>query len=117
MTWQPSANERIYWATADQFAQELVEHLRTVPTIEQIALAGSYRRGRETVGDLDILAVAHDAAAAMDRLAEFDGVEVVARGGTKMTVRLRKRTASRSARGAGRVVRRGTAIFHRLEGT
>ena len=84
-----SANERIYWATADQFAQELVEHLRTVPTIEKIALAGSYRRGRETVGDLDILAVAHDAAAAMDRLAEFDGVEVVARGGTKMTVRLR----------------------------
>ncbi len=84
-----SANERIYWATADQFAQELVEHLRTVPTIEAIELAGSYRRGRETVGDLDILTVAHDAAAAMDRLAEFDGVEVVARGGTKMTVRLR----------------------------
>ena len=85
-----SANERIYWAVADQYAQELVEHLQTVPGIEQIAVAGSYRRGRETVGDLDILTVSHDATAAMDRLAEFEGVEVVARGGTKMTVRLRQ---------------------------
>ncbi len=33
--------------------------------------------------------MAQDATAAMDRLAEFDGVEVVARGGTKMTIRLR----------------------------
>ncbi len=84
-----SANERIYWAKADEYAQDLLEHLSSVSTIERISLAGSYRRGRDTVADLDILAVAHDATAAMDRLAEFDGVEVVARGGTKMTVRLR----------------------------
>jgi len=83
-----SANERIYWSAADQYAQELVEHLRSVPGIEKIALAGSYRRGRDTVGDLDILTVSSDATAAMDQLAQFDGVEVVARGGTKMTIRL-----------------------------
>ncbi|HTU27000.1 MAG TPA: PHP domain-containing protein, partial [Pirellulales bacterium] len=52
------------------------------------ALAGSYRRGKETVGDLDILTVAADGAAVMDRLGEFAGIEVIGRGGTKMSVRL-----------------------------
>ncbi len=40
------------------------------------------------MADLDILAVASDPTAAMDRLGQFAGVEVLARGGTKMTVRL-----------------------------
>jgi DNA polymerase (family X) len=83
-----SANERIYWAKADEYAKDLIEHLSSVSTIERITLAGSYRRGRDTVADLDILAVAAEATAAMDRLGEFAGAEVIGRGGTKMSVRL-----------------------------
>jgi len=51
--------------------------------------AGSYRRGRDTIGDLDIVAESANAAEVMDRLGEFPGVEtVIGRGDTKMSVRL-----------------------------
>ena len=60
------------------------------PAVEQIEAAGSYRRGRETVGDLDFLAVAGDAAVVMDHLAAYAGLaEVQSRGETKLTARLR----------------------------
>src|SRR5258706_424718 len=41
--------------TAEQLAEKLVEHLFAIPGIEKVTPAGSLRRGRETVGDLDIL--------------------------------------------------------------
>jgi len=84
-----TAGQRMYWAEADQIAQELREHLRSCKSIEQLELAGSYRRGRDTVGDLDILAVAGEPAEVMDRFAAFPGVaNVLGRGDTKMSVRL-----------------------------
>lgn len=84
-----TAGQRMYWAEADQIAQELREHLRSCTSIEQLELAGSYRRGRDTVGDLDILVVADKPAEVMDRFAAFPGVaNVLGRGDTKMSVRL-----------------------------
>lgn len=84
-----TARERMLWAEADMYVQAIVAHLRSCPSLEQIEPAGSYRRGRETVGDLDILVVSSDVGEVMDRLASFDGVaEVTARGETKMSVRL-----------------------------
>ncbi len=84
-----TAGQRMYWAEADQIAQELREHLRSCQSIEQLELAGSYRRGRDTVGDLDILVVAGTPAEVMDRFAAFPGVaNVLGRGDTKMSVRL-----------------------------
>lgn len=65
-------------------------HLLELPGIKQLEAAGSYRRGKETVGDLDFLVTAAYGADVMDRLAAFGGVEqVIARGETKMSVRLR----------------------------
>ncbi|MEM9353135.1 MAG: DNA polymerase/3'-5' exonuclease PolX [Planctomycetota bacterium] len=84
------ADQRTRWADADAIAQELLEHVRSAPGVEQIELAGSYRRGRETVGDLDLLVDADDAIPVMDRFAEFEGIkDTLARGDTKMSVRLR----------------------------
>ena len=84
-----SSDARIYWADADKIAQALLAHLKPTPGLHQIELAGSYRRRKETIGDLDILVSAEDGEAVMDRLAAFDRVaEVIARGGTKMSVRL-----------------------------
>ncbi|QDU55153.1 DNA polymerase/3'-5' exonuclease PolX [Aeoliella mucimassa] len=83
------AGERVYWATADEIVQRIHEHLQNCKAVEQLAVAGSYRRGRETVGDLDFLVDASDVASVMDHLGEFDDVaDVIARGDTKMSVRL-----------------------------
>ncbi|MEX2121678.1 MAG: DNA polymerase/3'-5' exonuclease PolX [Pirellulales bacterium] len=84
-----SSQQRLLWAEADVFAQSLLAHLRGLPGVEQLAAAGSYRRGRETVGDLDLLVVSNNPDEAMDHLARFAGVaDVLARGDTKMSVRL-----------------------------
>ena len=63
------AGQRILWIDADQHVQEILAHMRDCRAVEQIAAAGSYRRGKETVGDLDFLAVTRDVDAAMDYLA------------------------------------------------
>jgi len=81
--------KRIYWQAADELAQAMREHLSGDKSIKKLELAGSYRRGKETVGDLDVLVVSEDVDGVMDRFGEFSGVEtVLARGGTKMSVRL-----------------------------
>jgi DNA polymerase (family 10) len=80
---------RLYWAEADDYAQAIAAHLKPCRSIEQMELAGSYRRGRETVGDLDIVVVSARPDEVMDRLGEFASVAaVIARGDTKMSVRL-----------------------------
>ena len=83
------AQDRMYWAEADAIVQNLLAHLRDVKGVKQIEVAGSYRRGRETVGDLDLLVEAKSGDAAMNRLVEYPSVvDVLARGDTKMSVRL-----------------------------
>ena len=110
-----TANERIYWATADQFAQELVAHLRTVPTIDQIAVAGSYRRGanRGRPGHSHGGPRRHGRHGSPGRVRGRGGRRPRRHEDDRSAAR---RIASRSARGAGRIVRRCAAIFHRLEG-
>jgi DNA polymerase (family X) len=84
-----TTQNRLMWAEADDYAQSLLEHLRSCPSIRELAAAGSYRRGRETVADLDLLVVSADPAEVMDRLAAYAPVEsVLGRGDTKMSVRL-----------------------------
>ncbi|MCA9104350.1 MAG: DNA polymerase/3'-5' exonuclease PolX [Planctomycetales bacterium] len=84
-----SSQQRLLRSDAEAIACRLRDHLDGVAH-EKLEFAGSLRRGRETVGDLDLIVVAPDGAAVMDRLAEFDDVrEVIARGETKMSVRLR----------------------------
>ena len=84
-----ASQTRLYWSQADDIAQRLLSHMRTCDGIQQMELAGSYRRGKETVGDLDLLVVADDGEKVMDQFGDFDEVgETIVRGGTKMSVRL-----------------------------
>ncbi len=83
------AGQRILWAEADEHVQAILAHLRQCDAVGQLRPAGSYRRGKETVGDLDFLATADDPAGVMDHLAAYDEVaDVLLRGDTKMSVRL-----------------------------
>lgn len=84
-----AAGLRILWSEADEVARDVGLHMRGTPGLREMEWGGSFRRGRDTVGDLDLLVVADNPSAAMDRFGAFPRVkEVIARGDTKMSVRL-----------------------------
>ena len=86
-----AANKRILWATADKIVAKLREHMSGCDAIGQLEFAGSYRRGKETVGDLDMLATSTEAEAVMDHFALFEEItSTIVRGDTKMSVRLER---------------------------
>lgn len=75
---------------ADQLARPLVAYLRKGGGIEQIEVAGSYRRRMETVGDLDILAACEKPEPVMQRFQSYPEVaRVISAGTTRGTVILR----------------------------
>jgi len=83
------AESRTRWVEADEVAARLLAHMREVEGIARMEMAGSFRRGCETIGDLDLLVEATDAAAVMEHFGKLTGiVDVLARGETKMSVRL-----------------------------
>ena len=72
---------------AEDRAHPLVQHLSAVEGVARVVVAGSYRRRKETVGDLDILVTCQRSAPVMEALHSFHGVESVAsQGGTRATV-------------------------------
>ena len=74
---------------AETMAAELIEDLRQVPGVDAITPAGSLRRGRETVGDLDLLVTGPQATAALERFLAYPRVEeVLARGGNKASAKV-----------------------------
>jgi len=75
---------------AEQFVKPLVDYLKTIDTVEKAAIAGSYRRRRATVGDLDIVAVSEKGKAVIDAFTIYDSIdEVLSKGETKASVILR----------------------------
>jgi DNA polymerase (family 10) len=75
---------------ADQLVRAFIEYLRKAGNIEQLEVAGSFRRRMETVGDIDILAASDSPEAVMQRFQTYPEVErVVAAGTTRGTVILR----------------------------
>ena len=82
--------QRFKISTAEDFAAGLVSHMRSLPEVREVVVAGSFRRRKETVGDLDILVTARDGKAAIDHFVRYDEVsEILGQGTTRATVRLR----------------------------
>lgn len=81
--------QRVFHADARPVVEEIVESLSNLASVTQVSVAGSFRRCRETIGDLDVLATSTNSAEVMDTLADHRLVEkVLARGDTKQRVRL-----------------------------
>jgi len=71
-------------------AESLLAHLRRISGVKEAEAAGSFRRRRETVGDLDILVSGGDPARVMGSLTEYSEVgEILGRGDSKTSVRLK----------------------------
>lgn len=81
---------RMKFINAQEIAQAYLAHMRTIGAVRQVVAAGSYRRKKETVGDLDILVVCEDPEQVMDRFTGFEEVDtVVSKGTTRSSVVLR----------------------------
>lgn len=84
---KPTAEKRFKLAVAEAEAQALVGFLRDGG---RVVVAGSYRRRRDTVGDLDVLVTSKHGATVGDKLVRYENVaEVLAHGPTRTTVVLR----------------------------
>ena len=78
---------RILYSTAEPIVNDILAYLRGMGGLEHITVAGSFRRARETVGDIDILATAgrpEEIVAAFVRMPSVE--EVLAQGPTKASV-------------------------------
>ncbi len=72
------------------YSESLVNYLRNAPGVQRVDASGSLRRKRETIGDLDLLAICGAGCRVMDRFVEYGNVaEVLSKGETKSSVRLR----------------------------
>jgi DNA polymerase (family 10) len=87
---------RFLLETAQTQADKIIEHLRAYPGVEKATPAGSLRRGRETVGDLDILVTGPaccdeaEPPKLIDHIIKLPGLmEIIARGENKISFRLR----------------------------
>ena len=81
---------RTKWMVAEAFARSYVDYLKKDETVKDITVAGSYRRGVETVGDLDILVTVKRGSAVMQRFVDYEDVDqVISQGKTRSSVILR----------------------------
>ena len=83
------ASQRLMIDQADHLVERLQNHMKKCAAVHRLDFAGSYRRGKETVGDLDMLVISDDKESVMDHFASFSSIqEIIARGDTKMSIRV-----------------------------
>jgi DNA polymerase (family 10) len=77
-----SGSRRFKLSVAAQYGEAFVAQLRKVNGVKRVEIAGSYRRMKDTVGDLDILVAAQAESPVMDRFTHYEEVKEVLAGGT-----------------------------------
>lgn len=82
--------QRVPLSVATQFAKPLKAFLEALPGVSRVEIAGSYRRGRDTVGDLDVLVCAGREARPIEALQRYGELgRLTAAGATKAAGLLR----------------------------
>ena len=75
--------------TAYEVAQQITSYLKKFSGVEEVTPAGSLRRGRETVGDLDLLVTGQDGAGIADHFAKYPAIDqLLAKGEDKVSIKL-----------------------------
>ncbi len=88
-TIEKTTGRRLY-SEAREYLDVLGGHLDEAGAIEEWAVAGSMRRGKETIGDLDVLIRAKDRERAAAAILEYDDIaQVISHGNERISVRLR----------------------------
>jgi DNA polymerase (family X) len=84
------AGKRLKLSVAQELARPLLAYLEKVKGVKRVEAARSYRRGMETVGDLDVLVTHASSSDVMERFVGYEDVErVISKGPTRATVVLR----------------------------
>src|SRR5690348_13434974 len=97
----PSTNQRFPYHEAALIASSLTTHMRKCGEVERIEVAGSYRRRRETVGDLDLLVIATSPERVMRQFFAFpDVAQTLGSGETRAGRRAAQRPSGRPPRRA-----------------
>jgi DNA polymerase (family X) len=87
---QTQKKRRFGIATATAHVEPLLQHLKGIAGVKHVAVAGSYRRAKETVGDLDVVVTASATSPVMQRFAAYEEVKtLVSQGKTRTTVILK----------------------------
>lgn len=77
-------------AVAEDFAEPLLDYVKGLDGVKQAIIAGSYRRRKETVGDLDILVTSSRGADVTNQFINYEEIDqVISKGTTRSTVVLR----------------------------
>jgi len=85
-----TGSSRVPRPIAAQYADQILEYMRGAPEVKQAVWAGSFRRCKDTVGDLDLLVTAQRAEPVTSRFVEYpETEEVIAHGPTRAAIRLR----------------------------
>ena len=78
---------RFKWAYANSYAQELLDYLKEAKWLKKVEIAGSFRRKKETVGDLDILVTTTSTTKIIEYFVNFPNIKkVISKGQTRSTV-------------------------------
>ncbi len=91
-----STADRMYLDEAFELAMAVTDYLRQCRAVRQVAHGGSLRRGRETIGDIDILATGRPAAKIIEHFGRHPKIRsVIGAGDTKSSVLLASRGKAR----------------------
>jgi len=85
-----TAEQRFRIATATDFSEALRAYMQRCPGVDRAIVAGSYRRCKETIGDLDILVTCAKGKPAIDHFVAYEEVaSVTAKGATRAAIVLK----------------------------